>query len=222
MLDTVLTWGRSPRIHLLSGRSQTSCLPGGGPKSERPRPLLAAGGLRTPCLAVGDASSARVTGSLGSAQWCGRLLPGCRHSSPRAWHQRDEERRSAASVRANGARSRRGSPAAQRGDGFVRSGRAIATVGRLRNYGRGLGAAEAADVSSVTTDRAAWIGSVAPCRCQACRAIVVRTRCVRCGRRIANWPRKTSSIDPSDKPFHRSFSWPRVHAVKACAILTTT
>ena len=143
-----------------------------------------------PALRRGDASSAGVTGSRESAQWCGRFLPRICHSSPRAWHRRDEERRSVASFRAIGALSRPGCPGTLRGMASYVWRPRFGHSGRLRNYGRRLGAAEAAEVSSVTTFRVAWIGSVVPCRCHACKAIVVRTRSVRCGRRIANWPSK--------------------------------
>jgi len=57
---------------LLSGRSgasETSGLRrGAAPKANARGAIAGAGGLRTPGLVVGDASSARVTGSLGSAR----------------------------------------------------------------------------------------------------------------------------------------------------------
>ena len=75
MLDTVVTWGRSRRFHLLSGRSETSCRHGAAQKANARGHCWRRAACGHLALRRGDASSAGVTGSRESAQWCGRFLP---------------------------------------------------------------------------------------------------------------------------------------------------
>jgi hypothetical protein len=102
MLDTVIQMGPIAAISSCQAALQkTIGLHRAAQKSERPRPLLA----RAACGRGLEAATHPRHGlrvPLGPPSGAAGCCRGCRHSSRRAWHRRDEERRSVASVRAIG------------------------------------------------------------------------------------------------------------------------